>query len=128
MTIQNVENKYKFDGHYTANPKTDFIEIEGIKLRDSLFLVYSQDSSSTASEYIYSLEPIDGSSEIVFDKELDSFLKNGGPENCGVYLLDDQRILKIETMNNWFYMGGIFKNAEVFDQFLVISEKDKFNH
>jgi len=128
MTIQNVENKYKYDGHYSTNPNTDFIEIEGIKLRDSLFLVYSQNSTSTASEYIFSLEPIDGNSEIVFDKEPDSFSRNGGSENCGVYMLDDQRILKIETMDNWFYRGCIFKNEDVFEQFLVFSEKDKFNH
>jgi len=117
MTMQNVAYKNHADYYHNKYPNIYYEEIDGIKLRDSLFIVYSPDSSYTGSEFIYIFKPIESTREMIFDNYNDSDLNSGGHENCGIYRLEDQRILEITEMHNWHYKGHIFKNEEVWKQY-----------
>jgi len=122
MAKQSVENKYQEVNHYNKLPNINYEEIEGIKLRDSLFLVHSQDSLSTGPEFIFNLKPIEDTKKMFFENDEDSVLRSGVSEDCGIYELEDQRILKIETVNNWHYKGYIFNDEDSWREFKAFSK------
>ncbi len=121
MTIQNVADKYKHNNHFVDHPNIDYLEIEGIKLRDSVFVVYPPDSSYEGSEFIYSLNPIGRSEEIIFDYDQD-ISGNFNKEVCGAYTADDHRVLNITEMNNWHFKGFIFKDENSWKKFLDLTK------
>ena len=81
MGTQNVANKTSVvDSH--KHPNVNYEEVEGIKLRDSLFIVYPTESRYPQPEFLYNLMPEDGSREMIFDYRAISLISTGGPENC----------------------------------------------
>ena len=120
MTIQKVENKYKHGSNFVDHPNIDYVEIEGIKLRDSIFIVFPPGSSNEGSEFIYNLIPIEGSEEIGFDYDHDSPDKIT-TEVCGTYAFDDKRVFNITEMNNWYLKGFIFKDDNSWRKFLDLT-------
>lgn len=121
MTMQKVAVKYKDNNHFVNHPNIDYMEIEGIKLRDSMFIVYPPDSSAEGPEYIYNLNPVDGSVKIVFDYNED-ISEECSPEVCGTYKADDNRVLKITEMNNWHFKGFMFKDEYSWKEFLDLNK------
>ena len=121
MTMQNVTDKSPADDYNKKLSNVYYERINGIKLRDSLFIVYPPDSSYTQSEYIYISQPIKNNREMLFDNSNGSELSTGGPENCGIYKLEDRRVLVITEMQNWHYNGYIFKDEESWKQYSVFS-------
>ena len=117
MTRQNVAYKVDLDDFVSKPPKLDKGEVSGIKLRDSLFIVYSSNDSVSGSEFIYNLKSMNGGGDMVFDSNMISCVSTGGSENCGVYRLDDGRILEITSMKDWHFEGYFFKDHKEWIQF-----------
>ena len=93
MATQNVAYKEYIDDYSGKLPNIHYVEVSGIKLRDSLFVVYSDNNPSCEPEFFYNFKPMNGYKELIFDYDDKLNTSTGGPENCGVYKLDDQRIL-----------------------------------
>ena len=123
MSTQNVVNKSSDVGSQ-KHTNVNYEEVEGIKLRDSLFIVYPAESTYPQPEFLYNLMPEDGSREMIFDYRAVSLISTGGPENCGVYTLEDGRVLKINSMNNWLYNGYIFQDEDKWSQHKDFSDQE----
>ena len=120
MAIQKLENQYKQDDKFINHPSINYEEIEGIKLRDSVFIVYPPESSHDGSEFVYNLDAIEGAERIVFDYDQDN-LETGSMEVIGDYRVEDNRVLKITNMNNWHFKGFIFKDDDSWRKFLDLT-------
>ena len=103
-------------GNFVDHPNIDYVEIEGIKLRDSIFIVYPQGSPNDRSEFIYNLKPIEGSKDIVFDYDREN-LGISSTDVCGTYTVEDSRVLNIKEMHNWHLKGYIFKDDDSWRKF-----------
>ncbi|MGI9553603.1 MAG: hypothetical protein ACR2NC_01655 [Thermodesulfobacteriota bacterium] len=112
MTRQSVAYSEHLDDFVGKNPYVQNGEISGIKLRESLFIVYSCNNSVSGSEFVYNLKALKGAGEMIFDTDMNSCVSNGGSENCGVYKLEDGRILDITFMKDWHFRGLFFKNEK----------------
>ena len=67
MTRQNVAYKVDLDDFVSKPPNIDKGEVSGIKLRDSLFIVYSSNDSVSGSEFLYNLKSTNGGGDMIFD-------------------------------------------------------------
>lgn len=122
MTIQKVENKYKQESNFVDHPNIDYVEIKGIKLRDSIFIVYPQDSSYEGPEFIYSLKSLEDSVEMVFDYDEDKFPKNKISLDSGLYEFEDHRVLYIKHMDNWHFRALIFSDINSWIQYSKLNK------
>lgn len=117
MSRQSVAYNLNLDDFVNKHPNLDYGEISGIKLRDSLFVVYSGGDSVLGSEFIYNLKSMDESGEMVFDINMNATVSTGESENCGVYRLEDGRILLVTRMKDWQFNGYIFKDDKEWIQY-----------
>ena len=124
MRRNNAAYKTELDDFVSKPPDLDKGEVKGIKLRDSLFIVYSSNGSVSGSEFIYNLKSVNGGGEMVFDNNMVSCVSTGGPENCGVYMLEDGRILEITSMKDWHFAGYFFKDHKEWVQFSEYADRN----
>ncbi|MGI9553394.1 MAG: hypothetical protein ACR2NC_00600 [Thermodesulfobacteriota bacterium] len=124
MARQNVAFNERLDDLVSKNPYVNNGEITGIKLRDSLFIVYSCNDSVSGSEFVYNLKLINGTREMIFDTDINSVVSNGDSENCGVYKLEDGRILNITIMKNWHFRGLFFKDEKEWVQHSEFADRN----
>ena len=116
MARQNVAYEY-IDDYQSKPPHIDYEEINGIKLRDSLFVVYSDKNTASQPEFFYNLKSLNGPGEMVFDYEDGAGISSGGSENCGAYKLENEKILEITSMTDWHFTGHIFKDEKEWIQY-----------
>ena len=127
MARQNVAYKVDLDQFVSKPPNLDNSVISGIKLRDSLFVVYSCNDSVSGSEFVYNLKSLTGDGEMIFDVNMNSGTVGGGPENCGVYKLEDGRIINITSMKDWHFEGHIFKDRNEWVQFSELVDRNNLD-
>ena len=127
MNRQNIAFKEDLDEFVNISPYLQNGEISGIKLRDSLFIVYSCNDLVSGSEFIYNLKSMDGSGEMIFDINMETSISTGGTDNCGVYKLEDGRILAIINMKDWHFKGFFFKDEKEWVQYSEYAERNSFN-
>ena len=124
MATQNVAYDEYIDDYPGKPPDIDYEEINGIKLRDSLFVVYSEKNPVSQPECYYNLKSINGPGQRVFDYEDGADMSSGGSENCGAYKLQNDKILEITTMKNWHFTGHMFKDEKEWVQYSELIERN----
>ena len=124
MTRQNLAYKVELDDFISKPPNLESSVVSGIKLRDSLFVVYSCKDSVSGSEFVYNLKSLTGDGDMIFDISMNSEAVGGGAENCGVYRLEDGRILNISKMKDWHFEGHVFKDEKEWVQYSEFADRN----